>query len=75
MMKAIAGHIDRIPEYLDSLETSKRIDAISRLLPYLLPRLNSTELIEPPRMAEILNMSKEEQQETLLKYREAANVN
>ena len=40
LLQSIAGELERIPEYLQSLDEEKRIDMIIRLLPYILPKMD-----------------------------------
>ena len=43
----VQAEIERIPEYLDQLEPRDRITALTKLLPYVAPKLQSIELTEP----------------------------
>ena len=45
LASVLSGEIEKIGEYLDALNPEKRIDAISKLLPYFLPRLTSGDLM------------------------------
>ena len=39
LAEALDGHIDRIPEYIDNLDTSKeKLEALARFIPYIVPK-------------------------------------
>ena len=40
LLQSLAGELERIPEYLQSLDEEKRLDMIIRLLPYILPKMD-----------------------------------
>jgi len=60
---SLQGHIDKIPEYLDSLDTKDKLEAITKLLPYILPKLSNIEMegiiSEKPKI-DIKSLSTEE---------------
>ena len=37
----IAGELERLPETLETLDASKRLDVVLKLIPYVLPRVDS----------------------------------
>ena len=42
--EALKGDIERIPEYLKELNARDKLDALSKLLPYVMPKYQSIEI-------------------------------
>jgi len=42
--EALKGDIERIPEYLRELNAKDKLDALSKLLPYVMPRYSTIEI-------------------------------
>lgn len=41
---ALSGEIERIPEYLNSLDEKDKLEALSKFMPYILPKFSTIEI-------------------------------
>jgi len=51
---AIAGEVERLPEHLAQLEPAERVEALSKLIGYIIPKLRSSDTsvsVDGPLMA------------------------
>jgi hypothetical protein len=54
IQKVVSNELDSIGDLLDKLEPKERIDAIIKLLPYIVPKTSEVSVIEPESPRKIL---------------------
>lgn len=70
----LSGHLEKIPEYLEALESPKeKLDALAKFLPYIAQRLQATEYHERQSVEDFLKMSQEERTARIAELRSQLN--
>ena len=71
--KLIEDNMDQLQEDIKNMKPRERIDAIIRLSSFVLPKLRQVEIFEMPDIYELLQMSKDERREMLIKLKSEIN--
>lgn len=67
LAEGLADHIEMIPTYIDALDNPKeKLDLLAKFMPYILPRLQSTELREVTTLDELFQMTPDERQARII---------
>lgn len=72
LSKALSGFLtdEALTKDLESLEPKERLDTLSKLMPYVLPRLSAVEIFKAPDMQELLLMEPDERAKRIQQLRE-----
>ena len=67
----LSSEVEKIPMYLDGItDPERKLNLLVKLLPYIVPRLQSVEYMEVPAIAELLAMPSNERQARIAELKE-----